>query len=132
MLSIPRSTLGWIVQKAREFDVKEGASSLPDDEYDDPYTVLEDRPGDTAGPELRSWIDDLSESQQAELVAIFWLGRHGGGPAEYAEFLAEAQDQPQGERTATYLLGSPHLADHLESGLEALGYSISDLEDEIA
>ena len=33
--------------------------------------------------------------------------------------------------TAEYLKGSPHLADHLEAGLEALGIDSSDEEDEL-
>lgn len=130
MLTIPRTTLGWIVQKAREFDVKDVATAPADDGDSDPYAVLEDREGDAGAEELRSWIDDLSESQQAELVALFWLGRHGGDASDFAEFLAEAEGQ-QGSRTAPYLLGSPHLADHLESGLEALGYDIAELESEV-
>ena len=132
MLTIPRPTLGWIVQKAREFDVKDVSTATPGEEEDDadPLAVLEERAGDTASDELRSWIDDLTESQQAELVALFWLGRHGGDAEDFAEFLAEAEGQ-QGSRTAPYLLGSPHLADHLESGLEALGYDLAELESEV-
>ncbi|MEC8042201.1 MAG: DUF3775 domain-containing protein, partial [Pseudomonadota bacterium] len=33
--------------------------------------------------------------------------------------------------TADYLIGTPHLSDHLENGLEALGLSASDEEDEL-
>lgn len=135
MLSIPLTTLAWIVQRAREFDGKDGASveyrDGPDDGNDNPLEMLEERSDDTAEDELASWIGDLSEAQQAELVALFWLGRHGGDAGDYADFLDEAEGQ-QGARTARYLLGSPHLADHLESGLEALGYDIAELEAEIA
>lgn len=33
--------------------------------------------------------------------------------------------------TANYLIGTPHVADHLEAGLEALGYDAQDEEDEL-
>jgi len=44
MLTLPLSTLGWIILKAREFDVKDvdtGEGGDADD--DDPMGVLEDR-----------------------------------------------------------------------------------------
>jgi hypothetical protein len=33
--------------------------------------------------------------------------------------------------TADYLLGSPHFADHLEAGAEAMGFDITDEEDDL-
>ena len=33
--------------------------------------------------------------------------------------------------TADYLLGSPHLSDHLENGMDELGISLVDAEDEL-
>lgn len=130
MVSIPLTTIAWIVQRAREFDGKEAAGE-PEGGDSNPLDVLEERADDNTQSELATWIGDLSEAQQAELVALFWLGRHGGDAADYAEFYAEAEGQ-QGARTARYLLGSPHLADHIESGLESLGYDISEVEAEIA
>ncbi len=130
MLSIPLTTLGWIVQRAREFDAKEAGPVMGDEDDETPLGVLEEHGDDTAAQELTTWINDMTERQQAELVALFWLGRHGGDATDFAEFLAEAEGQ-QGLRTAPYLLGSPHLADHIESGLEALGYDVADLEAEI-
>ncbi|MEM9147570.1 MAG: DUF3775 domain-containing protein [Pseudomonadota bacterium] len=127
MLTIPLTTLAWIVQRSREFDVKEAPSGLVADGDESPFAVLEARDADTQGRELQAWIGDLTEVQQAELVALFWLGRHGGSKADFLEYFGEAEGQ-QGKRTAAYLMGSPHLADHLESGLEALGYAASDLE----
>ena len=44
----------------------------------------------------------------------------------YATALSEASTP-----TADYLIGTPHVADHLEAGLEALGYDSSDEEDEL-
>lgn len=83
-----------------------------------------------AEPELRAFIDRMSEDAQAELVAIMWIGR---GSFEAEEF-DEAVEMAKAEAStpcADYLLGSPHLSDHLENGLDALGISAADAEDEL-
>lgn len=83
-----------------------------------------------AEPELRAFIDRMSEDEQAELVAIMWIGRGSFEP----EDLREAIDTARNEATtpcADYLIGTPHLSDNLENGLEALGISATDAEDEL-
>lgn len=80
--------------------------------------------------ELRAFIDRLTEEEQASLVAVMWVGR---GSFE-AEEIKEAQRTAFEEATtpcADYLIGTPHLSDHLENGLEALGLSAADDEDEL-
>lgn len=80
--------------------------------------------------ELRAFIDRMSEDEQAELVAIMWLGRE----SFFVEDIAEAVATARAEATtpcADYLIGTPHLSDNLESGLEALGISSSDVEDDL-
>lgn len=85
---------------------------------------------DRAEGELRAFIDRMGEDEQAELVAIMWIGR---GSFETEE-LAEAIETAKAEATtpcADYLLGSPHLSDHLENGLDALGISAEDVENDL-
>ena len=80
--------------------------------------------------ELDAFIERLNEDEQAGLVAVFWVGR---GSFE-AEDLAEAIDTATREATvptAEYLKGSPHLADHLEAGMEALGVNANAAEDDL-
>ncbi|MEM0990250.1 MAG: DUF3775 domain-containing protein [Pseudomonadota bacterium] len=114
MLTIPLQTVAWIILKAREFDVKEESDSVSaDDDGSNALGVLEDRRDDPSVEELTNWISDLTQTQQAELVALMWLGRSDDGPASFADYLAEASGQ-QGARTAPYLLGTPQLGDHLE------------------
>lgn len=127
MLTIPLDTVGWIIVKAREFDVKEEDASDGEAASDDVMGVLEDRADDPTEAELRSWIGDLSDDEQAELVALFWMGRGDGGPEEFAE-LVETARAARSRPTADYLLGEPLLADHLEEALEALGHDTSELE----
>jgi len=85
---------------------------------------------DRAEGELRAFIDRMSEDEQAELVAVMWIGRE----SFFAEDLAEAIAMAKAEATtpcADYLLGTPHLSDHLENGLDALGISAADAEGEL-
>ena len=80
--------------------------------------------------ELRAFIDRLSEEEQASLVAVMWIGR---GSFEAEEF-EEARRTAYEEATtpcADYLIGTPHLSDHLENGLDALGLSASEDEDDL-
>ena len=127
MLTIPLSTLGWIIVKARAFDAKDVDTDDPGDDSDNPMGVLEDRADDPTFDELTSWISDLNDFQKAELVAVFWLGRDDGDASDFAGLLTEAQSQ-QGKSTARYLLGSPLLGDFLEEGLERLGIGASEIE----
>ncbi len=127
MLSIPLSTLGWIIVKAREFDVKDVDTDDEHEDTENPLGVLEDRADDPTEEELTSWINDMTNRQQAELVALFWLGRDDGDPSDFAELVAQAlREQPKG--TSRYLLGSPLLGDYLEEGLERMGIDTSEVE----
>ena len=125
MLTIPLDTVGWIIVKAREFDVKVEGDAEGDD--GNPTGALQHQADDSTEGELRSWIDDLTDTQQAELVALFWLGRGDGDAAEFGDLIAQAR-RSRVTRTSKYLLGQPLLADYLEEGLEALGVDTSDLE----
>ena len=86
------------------------------------------REGDRGERELRAFVERLGVDEQYALVAVFWIGRGSYDAADLAEAVATAEAEAS-VPTADYLLGSPHLSDHLEAGLEALGYSVSDLED---
>ncbi|HKL06144.1 MAG TPA: DUF3775 domain-containing protein [Roseovarius sp.] len=92
--------------------------------------VLMARELERAEPELRAFIDRLSEEEQTSLVALMWIGRD----SFTADDLEEAKRTAASEATtptADYLLGTPHLSDHLENGLDALGISIVDDEDDL-
>jgi hypothetical protein len=129
MLDIPLETLAWIIVKAREIDNKDANTSDSGDagEENDDASDSQDRGDDPSEQELRSWISDLSDTEQAQLVALFWLGR---GDAEADEF-ADLVEQARGARTGPtedYLLGAPLLADLLEEGLEKLGIPVAEVE----
>lgn len=80
--------------------------------------------------ELRALIDRMDEEEQAALVAVMWIGRGAFEPEEWDEAYETAYAEAS-TPTADYLIGTPHLADNLEAGLEALGYDATDEEDEL-
>ncbi|WP_435230318.1 DUF3775 domain-containing protein [Pseudopelagicola sp. nBUS_20] len=92
--------------------------------------VLMSRELDRAEGELRGFIDRLNEDEQASLVAIMWVGRDAFSTDELSEAIATAKAEAT-TPTADYLLGTPHLSDHLENGMEELGISLSDEEDDL-
>jgi hypothetical protein len=92
--------------------------------------ILMARELDRAEGELRAFIDRLTEEEQASLVAVMWIGRD----SFTAEDLDEAKRTAMAEATiptADYLLGTPHLSDHLENGLDELGISVVEDEDDL-
>ncbi|MEO0820149.1 MAG: DUF3775 domain-containing protein [Pseudomonadota bacterium] len=128
MLTLPLSTLAWILAKARAFDVKDVDTAETTADGDaDAMGVLEDRVDDPTEQELRSWITDLTDTQAAELVALFWLGRDSGDAEDFPALIDQAR-AARTTPTADYLLGSPLLADHIEAGLEILGEDVSEIE----
>jgi len=78
---------------------------------------------------LNQYIADMNKDEQASLVAVMWIGRETFA----AEELAEAIETAKAEATAPtelYLLGIPLLPDFLEDGLEALGHSVGEIENQ--
>lgn len=111
-----------IIERARAFDAKqegvdrETGASAGDDAAAD---ILEESPQDAVRDELFDEIDGMNVDQQAELVALMWIGRGDYDAAEFADAFAEAKRRRTGS-TADYLLGSPMLGDELAEGLDAV------------
>jgi hypothetical protein len=127
-LMISPEKVGYLIEKAREFDAKEGVSD-PDSGSngadDDMIDVLEDNGSDAVAREITGFIDALTEDEQIDLVALMRLGRGDGSIDEWKELRREAAQGSNG-RTASYLLGEPMLGDLLAEGLEAFGLSWAD------
>lgn len=86
--------------------------------------------GGAGAHELRDFIADLTDDEQAALTAVMWIGR---GTFE-ADDLVEAVATANAEKTTPtqdYLLGEPQLADYLEAGMDALGLTPGDEEDDL-
>ena len=71
----------------------------------------------------------LDEDEIADLVALLWIGRGDFEVEEWDDARRTALEQAT-TPTAEYLKGTDHLAEHLESGLEAMGISSRDAVDD--
>jgi hypothetical protein len=133
MLEISPSKVALVITKAREFDARvepwDEASSASDTALsaDD---ILESRTSDAVGSELAEFIARLSEYEQANLVALAWVGRGLFTAEEFDEAVATAKAE-RSIPTEDYLLGIPVLAEYLEGGLEKLGYSVEAIEKDV-
>lgn len=104
--------------QAKEAEVDPGESSNPTD--DNEWEVLQDSPGDLSREEVRLEIRGLNRRQQAELVALLWLGRGDAEPEDWEETVRLA-DESRERPTEDYLLGQPLVADLWADGLERIG-----------
>ena len=120
-LSISPAKVCFFIAKAVVTDP--GSSSNAADEA--MLSVLEDHPDDPTFLELVSFISALTEDEQIDLVTLTWLGRGDGTIDDWEDLRAEAA-RAHNERTASYLLGKPMLADHLEEGLAQFECSCED------
>ena len=123
-LSIDPDYLRRLVVKVRSFMGKE-ETDLPDDgsnPIDDevPLGALQDEEDDLSREEVVEEIKGLTPRQQAELVALMWLGRGDGEPEEWNELLARAIERRE-VPTENYLLDHPLLAENWLDGMERLG-----------
>jgi len=128
-LEISPTKVGYVIIKAREVAVKVAAWDDGATTDHDADSILEEFSDDATRAELKGFIAELNEDEQASLVALAWIGRGSFGPEELDEALDTARSE-RTNRTEEYLLGMPMLADYLEEGLDRLGYSIEDAEDE--
>jgi hypothetical protein len=74
---------------------------------------------DPSRAKLATFIGHLGKDEQAELVALAWLGRGTYEADEWEEALSEA-NAACCERTPDYVSGLPMLGDCLEEGLASL------------
>jgi hypothetical protein len=127
-LTISSDQVAFLIEKARQFDVKDIASD-PDSGSngadDDMIDVLEDNGSDPVQKEIYGFIAALTEDEQIDLVALMRLGRGDGTIEEWDDLRKEAADGRNGH-TARYLLGEPLLGDLLAEGLDAFGIDWTD------
>jgi hypothetical protein len=127
-LAISTDKVAFLIEKAREFDVKEGATDLDSGSNgadDNMIDVLEDDGSDPVAQEIRGFIAAMTEEEQVDLVSLMRLGRGDGTIEEWDDLRREASDGSNG-RTASYLLGEPLLSDYLAEGLDAFGLTWTD------
>ena len=133
VLTISPADVVYLIARAKEFAVKDAVNepdpaSNPSD--DGMAEILEDHPADSADEQMRSFISNLGEDEQIDLVALAWLGRDDYAAEEWTDVRQQAAEAHNKE-TARYLIGMPLLADYLEAGLATLGYSVEELESDL-
>ena len=130
-LSISPEKVFFIVAKARQTDSKASESDLVTDSSDDDSTFgLEDHSRTTDRSELSTFIRGLNVDEQIDLVALMWLGRGDGDLDNWRDLHSEAA-RAHNNRTASYLIGTPMLADYLEEALTQFGKSFEDFEEHL-
>ena len=92
--------------------------------------IFQHREGPVAAAELHAFIENLNEDEKAHLTALAWVGRGAFEPEEFAEAVATATSEAT-VPTADYLMGMPHLAENLESGMEAMGIDVTGEEEDL-
>lgn len=110
------------IDRVRAFDGRE-AETDPDagsNGVDDGMTdVLMEGPDDATEQELLSFVAGLNVDEQANLVALVWIGREDFEPEEWDGALRAAHARKEGS-TGAYLLGIPNVGDLIEEGLAAM------------
>src|ERR1700738_1365551 len=127
-LAISAEKVGFLIEKTREYDVKEGATD-PDSGSngadDNMIDVLEDDGGDPVAGEIIGFINAMTEDEQIDLIALMRLGRGDGTIEEWDDLRSEAADG-RNRRTASTLLGEPLASAYLAEGLDAFGLTWND------
>jgi hypothetical protein len=127
-LAVSTEKIAFLIEKTREFDVKEGATdpdsgSNPTD--DKMIDVLGEDGDDPVAREITAFVNSLTEDEQVDLVALMRLGRGDGGIEDWEELRQEAREA-QDISAARILLGEPLVSDYLAEGLSAFGADWTD------
>ena len=116
MLQITADKIAHVIIRAREMEADFGGLGEVED-----Y-------GSAAAADLREFIANLNDDEQASLVAVMWIGRETFDAEELEEAIMTAKTEATAP-TEDYLMGVPMLGDYLEDGLNALGISLEEAED---
>jgi len=123
-LSLDPDYLRRLVLKVRAFmgkedtEVPDEGSNPTDDEM--PSSAFQEDGDDLSREEVMEEIRGLDPRQQAELVALMWLGRDEGAPEEFGDLVRQAATRRE-VPTENYLLDHPLVAEHWLEGMERLG-----------
>lgn len=109
-----------LILRARAYDSKEQIDDYerdPDSGETDAVEHLLTGDNDPVRTEIEDWLSALDQEAQAELVALYWIGRGDYDGRDFPRAVRQAEERCTGP-TAAYLLGAPMLGDYLEIGLD--------------
>ena len=128
MLNVNPEIVCNLIERAREFHAKEGVI-IPEETTNSSGSagadMLADHQGDPTFQEFRNTIEDLEPDQQVAVVTLMWIGRGDFDVSEWNAAYRQAGEE-WNPHTAEYLISTPLVADYLEEGLAALGYSCTE------
>lgn len=130
-MDITLEKVGYIIQMARRIDLAQGEMEMEsgsDSLEDVDFNTLEDNPETSEADEVADYIDGLNTDEALDLVALMWVGRGTFTAKQFSQARTLAAEEAT-HSAAEYLLGTPLLADYLEGGLEALGFSVEEAEE---
>ena len=126
VLNINPETVCFIIDKAKEFQAKEGVTfpeEVPNSEYEyDMLQILADHSDDLTYTNVKQIIEDLNIDEKIDLLSLMFIGRGDFVEKDWSNAHKEASNNLPPELTA-YLFSKPTIAYYLEKGLESLGYS---------
>ncbi|MFY0638125.1 DUF3775 domain-containing protein [Maricaulis maris] len=121
-MNIAEKMVRSLIDRARAYDSKEQIDDYekdPDSGETDAVESLLTGDIDPIRREIEDWLGSLDEEAQADLVALYWIGRGDFEGRDFRRALREARSRRSGP-TEDYLLGAPMLGDYLELGLDAV------------
>lgn len=114
-----------LIVRSRELEAQVPAIETDDEpdptDSDDPLAVLEDEANETVEEEIRGLIDELADDEQAEVLALAFVGRGTFDASEWDEALEAANEE--GEAIIEQLMDMSMLAGYLDAGLAAFDLS---------
>lgn len=93
------------------------------------HIIFQAREKQMGEAELHEFIANLNDDEKVSLVALTWIGRETYEPEEWDEAVRTAQQEAT-VPTEDYLMSMPLFADYLEDGLEKLGISPTEEEED--
>ena len=111
-----------LIEHLRLLDAANGDGDIEggDDDIDAGAGHLhEDYDQDGTADQIRGVIEGLDVDEQADLVALVWIGRGDFEAEEWPAAVRRAHER-RIRSTATYLMGIPNVGDLLEEGLAAV------------
>lgn len=132
MPNISTDKVCYLIIKAREFDATVGVEepeSADNGTDSGSIETFQDYADDPTYQEIKTFVEDLNEDEQIELVALMWLGRGDYSVDEWDDACDEAKRaRDEHGHTADYLLGAPLLGDYLEEALSQFDESCEDMQ----
>ena len=123
-LGISTEKVGFLIEKARQFDVKEeisdpdsGSNAADDDMID----VLQDNGQDPVVREITGFINALTEDERIDLVALMRLGRGDGTIEEWEDLRQRGRGRTRGTAHRALSFGRADAGRSSGEGLDEFG-----------